>query len=469
MSKTLHKPSLIRVPIDSNILFTSIQVCDLPRKDIPPNILSILPTDYIITLEKRSDTNCGFWCRISSKTITIWPIEPHPNLGILANIFKEYTLQFRPEIVSISILLHISTSSPSDYETYVDAGFNIPLWVKEQDLIQLTFTRIDSSTSRLITLDKIEFMINAWSLLRTVSNRLKRFELVSSDLKILYTKLYDLKEWSCCWTKIGSNRLGILHHTWRSADEDYDSNKGNVTESLSVELLTDTKYTCHTHPFIGYLVYGNLSASPSVVDFTSCLNLYHIYRFHFVATMEGIYQIEFTPETKVVSLYLDQFHPECFEILVYLFGLFLSNQRILRLQYALQDFYKQSFEHLETEINQIREMYYTGQFTHHELDPIRAQNIQKYLTYVNNGTLESLLNFKPSHLHNLTQKDLNNLEYNRTQLMKCLSTFIETDFSQLKLCYFRFLSWEDVQSHPFLEAIDYEDISYAPFMALKSG
>ena len=83
--------------------------------------------------------------------------------------------------------------------------------------------------------------------------------------------------------------------------------------------MTDTKYTCHTHPFIGYLVYGNLSASPSVADFTSCLNLYHIYRFHFVATMEGIYQIEFTPETKVVSLFLDQFHPECFEILVYLF------------------------------------------------------------------------------------------------------------------------------------------------------
>ena len=466
MSKTLYQPSLIRIPIDSTTLFTSIQVCDLSRKDIPSNVLL---TDYLIVLEKQTETSCGCWCRISGASIILWPVTSHSNLTRLVIVFKEYILNLRPEITSISILLPIATSSPTDYETYVDSGFTIPLWVKDQDLIQLTFVRSSTGSARVSILDKIEFMINAWFLLRKVSNQFKTFELVSSDLKILYTKLYDLKEWSCCWTKVGPNRLGILQHTWRSAREDYDSNKGNVNESLTVELLTDTKYTCHTHPFIGYLVYGNLSASPSVNDFISCLNLYHIYRFHFVVTMEGIYQIEFTPETKVISLYLDQFHPDCFEILVYLFGLFVSNQRILRLQYALQEFYNQSIDHLESKINQIRNMYHNGQFTHHELDPIRSQNIQKYLTYVNNGTFESLLKFKPSHLHNLTQTDLIHLESNRTQLMTCLSTFIETDFNQIKLCFFRFLSWEDAQTHPFLEAIDYGDLSYAPFVILRSG
>jgi hypothetical protein len=374
-------------------------------------------------------------------------------------------------------LLDITTTNPIDYENYVDLGFGQPLLIDQEknktpQTIQLTSCPEQQARQglKVQVLGKIEFMINSAFVLRHIPKRIKRFELDRNGLQELYSKLYDLKEWSCCWTKKGSNRLEILPSSWNSSLEDYDSAKQNEAESLTVDIFADTKYSCHTHPFIGYLVKGFMFSSPSKLDFVGCLRFYKSFRFHFVATMEGLYQIEYTPITRIYALFLEQFHPECFEIFAHLFGLYVNNPRMLSIQQSLQQLEQtEHLEQLELNIHFIRNLYQQGQFETHTLHRVRERNIQKYVDYINQCTFHTLLTFSPSKYHDLSSSDLRTLHTRRDQLQKCLRTFIETDFKQLNVCHFRFVTWNEIQTHPYLEAVDYKDIDYAPFMALKSG
>lgn len=366
-----------------------------------------------------------------------------------------------------TIVLDLNQTSLQECQHYIHLGFVRSIWLPCEERIRL---EVDDSTqmNTYQALDQAEFILNAHQLLKQVSGKFKKFELDRADLELLYSRLYDYKEWSCCWKKIGKDKLGILHTSWLSAAEDYDSSKENV-KSFNVNVSKATKYSCHTHPFIGYLVMGLLFSSPSILDFMSCMRLYQTYRFHFVATMEGLYQIEFSPETRILLLFLEQKYPEIFELFIYLFHLYLSNQRISYAREAFEELTEMDSDSVEQSIHYIQMLYEQGVFHSHDIDPIRMTAIGQYLNYVNQATLEDLIYFTPTRHHQLTSEQLDQLSQDQSTLFQCLSQFMHTDFKIFRLCYFRYVSWADIQQHPYFEAIDYSDLEYAPFAGFKSG
>lgn len=434
--------SLLKIPIDSKRVFTSVQISQLK-----PNIPQLNPKDYMTWFEyPNQHSHAKIVVRFYQSILFLREYQTGKDTLDLIKAIVKYARQLNLQIDRLVYDYKFDSFKTDNLQQLVQMGFSQPQ-LKQNGIIRVMYT----TKSEPNTLERCIYISHAYRYCIHLSDRsLKTFFLDSYGIDQLKEKLYDDREWFCNWKKKSSNELVIDSNSWRISSEN---------DPFAVDIRLDSKYACHTHPLKAYLYYGTLFGSPSASDFYTTIVHYKEFRFHFVVSMEGIYQIEISPEVKMLLLFFEIFYPNCVDLFTQLFRIYMANENSRKIKVIYE-----GDPQVEQKYQEIRNLYDQGIFKHASIHQTRQQQIQHLLDYVNQSTITKLVRFVPSKNHVLDTEDRKILAQ-KEQLIHCIHKFTDINFN---LCHLRFVDWQTATEPIQFDAIDYVNPNFKPFVGLQS-